>query len=409
MVRVPVRFASVCDLPRKASVRRKAAPTLAMAVVSLVAQAAPASAQLASCGRCNTITIGPFSFPNPFASSAPAPAYRSPERHGSSWSSSGSSPNEPRRKVASLGHSTGHASSSPDKPGGQEAGYSIFVCVRTCDGSFFPLPYSGASGASLEQVCQALCPNAEMALFSMPFGGTISEGVSPTGVRYSAQPNALKFQQSYEETCSCRRPGQSWADALAAAEAKFGHRAHEVVVTEEASVQMSRPKLDPNAKQTAQKAATTRTDATAQDPAAPADSQALATAQFADPDLDANGVDTKLRAATAAVSRETSGIRDDAGDSGFALRPEGRTDRPGGRPRRRAAKGPRARPAVLKTAIRRAPLPASSRASRKAPAAAPLTARCSGPRGRRGSAGARRNIAPAARALPRSVKCTMSR
>ena len=54
---------------------------------------------------------------------------------------------------------------------------SYAVCVRTCDGSFFPVSYSGAGsrGDSLEEVCRALCPNADVALYSFPFGGTIEE------------------------------------------------------------------------------------------------------------------------------------------------------------------------------------------------------------------------------------------
>jgi len=194
--------------------------------------------------------------------------------------------------------------------------------VKTCDGSFFPLPYSGGRGATLGEMCQALCPNAEVALYTMPFGGTIDQGVSATGEPYTELPNALKFQQSYESSCSCRPPGQSWAEALAAAEARFGHRAHEIVVTEEASAAMSLPKPDPNAKPPILNAAN------------PKDAQGLPTASV-DPGLDANGVDTKLKAATAAVSRETSGIKDKGvvSRSYFGLR-DGRvveeSDRDGG-------------------------------------------------------------------------------
>ncbi len=242
-----------------------------------------------------SIHIGPFSFPNPFVASAPAPA----ERVRRNWERRESSDAAPRRRVASTG-------SDNAKKGGLPGG-SVFVCVRTCDGSFFPLPYSGASGASLEEICQALCPNAAVALYSMPFGGTIDQAVSLTGSPYTAQPNALKFQQAYETTCSCRRPGQSWADALAAAEARFGHRSHEMVVTAEVSAEMARPKPAPNAKPTAAK---------------PGDDKALGAADSADPGLDANGVDTKLKAAAATISRETSGIKDEAAGAGshFGLR-----------------------------------------------------------------------------------------
>ena len=117
---------------------------------------------------------------------------------------------------------------------------SYAVCVRTCDGSFFPVSYSGAGGR-LEDVCRSLCPNADVQLYSFPFGGTIEQAVSLTGERYVDMPNALKFQQTFDPTCSCRRKGESWAQALAAAEAKYGHEARDILVTPEKSIEMSRP------------------------------------------------------------------------------------------------------------------------------------------------------------------------
>jgi hypothetical protein len=169
-------------------------------------------------------------------------------------------------------------------------GYTI--CVRTCDGSFFPVSYFGADSRSdtLEQVCRSLCPNADVALYSFPFGGTVDEAVSSTGEPYSHLPNAGKFEQSYEPACSCRPPGQSWAEALAAAEAKYGRHSRDVLVSVEAAERMSRPVQDPKA------------NSAAADPA-----------QTHVPTLDVNGVDTSLSAATAAISRETSGIRDEDG------------------------------------------------------------------------------------------------
>ena len=169
-------------------------------------------------------------------------------------------------------------------------GYTI--CVRTCDGSFFPVSYFGADSRSdtLEQVCRSLCPNADVALYSFPFGGTVDEAVSSTGEPYSHLPNAGKFEQSYEPACSCRPPGQSWAEALAAAEAKYGRHSRDVLVSVEAAERMSQPVQDP------------KTNSAAADPA-----------QTHVPTLDVNGVDTSLSAATAAISRETSGIRDEDG------------------------------------------------------------------------------------------------
>ena len=61
------------------------------------------------------------------------------------------------------------------------------VCVRTCDGSFFPVSYPGAGSRAdrLEEVCQALCPNAVVALYSFPFGGTIEQAISASGKPYA--------------------------------------------------------------------------------------------------------------------------------------------------------------------------------------------------------------------------------
>ena len=177
------------------------------------------------------------------------------------------------------------------------AGGSYAVCVRACDGSFFPVSYLGAAYRSdtLEQACRSLCPNAEVALYSFPFGGVIEEAVSSTGEPYAYLPNAGKFEQSYDPSCSCRAPGQSWAEALANAEAKYGRRSHDILVTVEDAERMSRPVEGPKAKPAA-------ADPAQPGPAAPVEPP---------PGLDINGVDTTLSAAAKAVSRETSGIRDE--------------------------------------------------------------------------------------------------
>src|SRR5208283_5015072 len=78
-------------------------------------------------------------------------------------------------------------------------------------------------------------------LYSFPFGGTVNQAVSIAGERYVDLPNALKFQQTFDPACSCRRKGESWSQALAAAEAKYGHEARDILVTPEKSLEMSRP------------------------------------------------------------------------------------------------------------------------------------------------------------------------
>ena len=206
-----------------------------------------------------------------------------------------------------------------EKKGANVSAGSYAVCVRTCDGSFFPVSYSGAGSRadSLEEVCRSLCPNADVQLYSFPLGGTIGQAVSTAGERYVDLPNALKFQQSFDSTCSCRRKGESWAQALAAAEARYGHELHDILVTPEKSLEMSRPIIAKAATDPKAKATKTNAKATAQAPdaatpapgtATPAPGTATPAPGGATPGLDANGADTALSAAAAAVSRETSGI-----------------------------------------------------------------------------------------------------
>jgi hypothetical protein len=214
---------------------------------------------------------------------------------------------------------------SGEKGGVQAHSGSYAVCVRTCDGSFFPVSYSGAGSRadSLEDVCRALCPNADMALYSFPFGGTVDEAASPTGEPYANLPNAGKFEKSYDSSCSCRRKGQTWAEALADAEARYGHEKHDILVTPEKSAEMARPIIDPKAKPATDskgKPIVPNASVVAGPGAAPVPGPVLgpgatpgapsldtATA----PVLDANGADTRLSAAAATVSREGSGIAGD--------------------------------------------------------------------------------------------------
>jgi hypothetical protein len=204
---------------------------------------------------------------------------------------------------------------SGDKGPVQAHSGSYAVCVRTCDGSFFPVSYSGAGSRSdsLEDVCRSLCPNADMALYSFPFGGTIEEAASPTGEAYANLPNAGKFEKSVDPSCSCRRKGQSWAEALADAEARYGHEKHDILVTPEKSAEMARPIIDPKAKPATDSKGKPNPPVVAgpgappvAGPGATPGAPSLDTATA--PVLDANGADTKLSAAAASVSREGSGI-----------------------------------------------------------------------------------------------------
>jgi hypothetical protein len=198
-------------------------------------------------------------------------------------------------------------------PGEAHAG-SQAVCVRTCDGSFFPVSYSASSGrlSDLDAQCHALCPNADVSVYTYPASGEIEQAVSATGQRYVESPNALKYRTSFDSNCSCRRRGQSWAEALAGAEARLGpENKGDIIVTPQKALELSRPKadvkpdpkLDPKAKNAKTKPTPTTATATA--------------TTIGNGGTDANGVDTTLSAAAAAISRDSSGILSGA-DAGAA-------------------------------------------------------------------------------------------
>ena len=110
--------------------------------------------------------------------------------------------------------------------------------MRTCDGFYFPISY--ATNASRfredEKTCQRMCPAAEVMLFSYPTeGGDVAQATSINGQPYSALPNAFKYRQEFNAACSCKRPGQSWADALGKDEAV---EPGDVVVTEDRAKQI---------------------------------------------------------------------------------------------------------------------------------------------------------------------------
>ena len=127
-------------------------------------------------------------------------------------------------------------------------GGSQAVCVRTCDGGYFPLSISarGADPAFLTSLCQALCPNATVAVYTRAPYTQIETAVALEGdAPYSEMPNALKFQKSFDAACTCKPPGQSWVEALAGADRLLGgERKTDILVTPEKSVELSAPKAD---------------------------------------------------------------------------------------------------------------------------------------------------------------------
>lgn len=126
---------------------------------------------------------------------------------------------------------------------GKPRGGSMAICVRACDGGFFPISYSARSSNlyDLATMCRALCPNAEVKLYTASQSKVLHSALSIDGEAYSDHPNAHKFETIYDPACGCKPPGQSWAEALAEAERLIAERhAKDQVVTAEQAEQLSR-------------------------------------------------------------------------------------------------------------------------------------------------------------------------
>jgi hypothetical protein len=127
--------------------------------------------------------------------------------------------------------------------GGEARGGAKAVCVRSCDGGFFPVSYSAhiSNLDDLEQLCHALCPNADVNVFTYSVSREIETAVSIDGTSYRDLPNAFLYSKKFDPACTCRPPGKSWAQTLVDAERMLGSVKTDVIVTQAKSDEMSRP------------------------------------------------------------------------------------------------------------------------------------------------------------------------
>jgi uncharacterized protein DUF2865 len=128
--------------------------------------------------------------------------------------------------------------------GDSQSGTYRTVCVRTCDGYYFPISYAATPDKFQEdaQTCQQTCPATEVVLMEHRNPGEdINQAVSVSGANYTALPNAFKYRTEVVAACSCRRAGQSWAEALGQVK-DTTVQGGDIVVTDERSKNMAQPR-----------------------------------------------------------------------------------------------------------------------------------------------------------------------
>lgn len=135
--------------------------------------------------------------------------------------------------------------SSPEDQPQLGGGYRT-ICVRTCDGYYFPISFSTspAKFADDERLCHQMCPASEVILFTHRNPGEdVSQAVSLAGRGYRELPNAFRYRSEFNAACSCKRPGQSWAEAMGDKDATIERG--DIVVTEDRAKAMSQPRTEP--------------------------------------------------------------------------------------------------------------------------------------------------------------------
>jgi hypothetical protein len=130
-----------------------------------------------------------------------------------------------------------------EQPQERALGGRRLVCVKTCDGSFFPLANAPGGRENADEMCQSLCPGTETRAFATSGGGdALDYAVSLSGQPYTSLANAFKYRKSFDESCACKKENESWSVVLRKAESMLEQKKGDILVTAEKAEELSRPK-----------------------------------------------------------------------------------------------------------------------------------------------------------------------
>ena len=186
------------------------------------------------------------------------------------------------------GNGNNATSSPPLGDLGPPSGTYRTVCVRTCDGGYFPVSFATvpARFPDDEKTCKALCPATDAALYAYRNPGEdINQAVSVSGQPYTALPNAFHYRTEFNPSCACKAPGQTWSDALKTIDDTAAAQQGDIIVTEESAKKMQQRAQQPAAKGPASKKGAPPSPATATAPTpaeTPAPAPPAATASSGD-------------------------------------------------------------------------------------------------------------------------------
>jgi Protein of unknown function (DUF2865) len=158
----------------------------------------------------------------------------------------------------------------PGQPTQPMGGTYRTICVRTCDGYYFPISFETTPDHfnQDEQTCQRMCPAADVSLYTYHNPGeTVSQAVSLNGRLYTELPTAFQYRKALNQSCSCRRPGESWYEALKGTGPDETVVPGDVIVTDKTAKNLSQPRIGADGKPIKPAAAQKTTAPTGSEPA----------------------------------------------------------------------------------------------------------------------------------------------
>ena len=134
----------------------------------------------------------------------------------------------------------------PPVDSGVQSGTYRTVCVRSCDGYYFPISFATVPSRfpDDEKTCKSLCPAADATLYTYRNPGEdMNQAVSISGQPYSSSANAFLYRKEFNPSCSCKPAGETWSQALKGLDDKAAAAQQgDIIVTEESAKKMAQPK-----------------------------------------------------------------------------------------------------------------------------------------------------------------------
>lgn len=104
----------------------------------------------------------------------------------------------------------------------QSAGTYRTLCVRLCDGFYFPISFATTRSRFADDAsrCEQQCPSRSRLFVYRNPGEEVEDMADLKGEPYTKLPEAFRFRTSYVPDCTCR--GNPWDPETAARHAAYG-------------------------------------------------------------------------------------------------------------------------------------------------------------------------------------------